>query len=570
MKQITARVSQRILNKVDRLFDGNPSTIFAELLQNSRRAGATRVDITIRHTDATTFVAFADDGQGIHNPWEMRNADPDKSFLTLGGSDWSDPTEANEDPAGMGVFSLCAASTSGVEIYSRAWSAQIPKEAFLGQTPVTIRDETPMRGTKVMFHLPRLLQAKLLLEGLILHGPTDCFIGGVRVPREDFLKKHILVKEIPDLGVRIGVTTYGCYDEHRAYNFFGLGLKTSGARRIAGLRCSVDVLNCRHIKLVHPARNAVVAGPDLLRLDRECDIAMFEAVKATGAHSLAFDEYQEARALGVDLPEADAKLQPWEPSDHAAALYIDTTAINPEGGMLVEVDDCGPAHSLWRAAACNPKALPRLFDPSCRMRGYSWYDRLQVLEDVDPLIDGAKTHWKWGVKKTAKGVEHVYLPTVQKSLGVRAHIRGRKKPVDLTTDILLPEGDQCSYWESHNWLVAAGHGFTRNRSPLQELLTAAYFDYNEDRDSDGQLEEFKTGRDTAITEELRGQKAALQNTLDEFLNSYKFGGTANVKAIRIAVVPPSPSEIAECKKRKVDRRYWPTPSFKSYITLCKK
>jgi len=46
VQTIQAHVSARILNKADRLFTNRLSQVFAELLQNARRAGASLVSVT--------------------------------------------------------------------------------------------------------------------------------------------------------------------------------------------------------------------------------------------------------------------------------------------------------------------------------------------------------------------------------------------------------------------------------------------------------------------------------------------------------------------------------------------
>ena len=153
---------------------------------------------------------------------------------------------------------------------------------------------------------------------------------------------------------------------------------------------------------------------------------------------------------------------------------------------------------------------------------------------------------------------------------MRVKIKGQEKPLDLPTEILLPRGDSSCCWEAPNWLVS--EAFDRKKcADLRGLLTAAYFDYNEDgNDWDSQLDEFRDERDTDITTKLLGEKEALQGLLDAFLNSYKFTDARLVAGIRVRIVPPPKKELAEAKKNKVERRYWPRPSFKSQITLCKK
>ncbi|MFA6716003.1 MAG: hypothetical protein WCS27_11550 [Victivallaceae bacterium] len=44
--EIQVRVdSSEVLNRVSRMFDGTPRSVLRELMQNARRAGATKIDI---------------------------------------------------------------------------------------------------------------------------------------------------------------------------------------------------------------------------------------------------------------------------------------------------------------------------------------------------------------------------------------------------------------------------------------------------------------------------------------------------------------------------------------------
>jgi Histidine kinase-, DNA gyrase B-, and HSP90-like ATPase len=98
---IRATISPTILSKADRLFRNDDAGVFAELLQNAHRAGASRVEILVEQTTDSkngSKVTFHDNGSGI---------DDFQSLLTLGGSDWSAEVRETEDPAGMGFFALC-------------------------------------------------------------------------------------------------------------------------------------------------------------------------------------------------------------------------------------------------------------------------------------------------------------------------------------------------------------------------------------------------------------------------------------------------------------------------------
>src|SRR5947208_2471512 len=93
MKTIQAKVNPRLLSKADRLFTGSLSGRIIEVLQNARRAGATRVEIT----NDGGLVTVRDNGRGISDFGKL---------LDLGSSGWDETLEASEDPAGVGLFCL--------------------------------------------------------------------------------------------------------------------------------------------------------------------------------------------------------------------------------------------------------------------------------------------------------------------------------------------------------------------------------------------------------------------------------------------------------------------------------
>ena len=84
MKTIKAKVNKKLLAKADRLFTGTLSGRITEILQNARRAGATRVEII----NSGGWVIIKDNGRGI---------DDFARLLDLGGSGWSEVTERSED-----------------------------------------------------------------------------------------------------------------------------------------------------------------------------------------------------------------------------------------------------------------------------------------------------------------------------------------------------------------------------------------------------------------------------------------------------------------------------------------
>jgi glucose-6-phosphate-specific signal transduction histidine kinase len=112
MTTIQAQVSQATLSKVSRLFNSSLTDCLNELLQNARRANATAVKITLSDDHQLTI---EDDGTGITQP---------QTLLTLGESDWSEETKQQEDPAGMGIFSL---ANRNVTVRSQDWQVHLQR-----------------------------------------------------------------------------------------------------------------------------------------------------------------------------------------------------------------------------------------------------------------------------------------------------------------------------------------------------------------------------------------------------------------------------------------------------------
>jgi len=81
----------RLISNLNAVFSSNTKVI-AELMQNARRAGATRIDIS----QSGDTVVIGDNGSGI-NSFE--------DVLTLARSGWDDEVMNNDAPYGMGFFS---------------------------------------------------------------------------------------------------------------------------------------------------------------------------------------------------------------------------------------------------------------------------------------------------------------------------------------------------------------------------------------------------------------------------------------------------------------------------------
>ena len=130
LSKLRARVSPHAISKVTRIFNGTLDDIFAELFQNARRAGATRVAVTAEHLDDACLITVDDDGAGIADPIDL---------VSLGQSDWPGECRSREDPAGMGFFSLAGldtvvSSTSAVGSFSLG----IAGDAWTGEADIDV------------------------------------------------------------------------------------------------------------------------------------------------------------------------------------------------------------------------------------------------------------------------------------------------------------------------------------------------------------------------------------------------------------------------------------------------
>ena len=135
MKKIKAKVNTRLLAKADRLFTGTVEGRVIEILQNARRAGATKVDIT----NESGAVTVRDNGRGIEDFGKL---------LDLGGSGWNEAFEQSEDPAGVGLLCLTGRQ---VTIRSGGKKVTIGKDGWLGRPVAVVDDSNAVDGTLLHF-----------------------------------------------------------------------------------------------------------------------------------------------------------------------------------------------------------------------------------------------------------------------------------------------------------------------------------------------------------------------------------------------------------------------------------
>jgi len=205
MKRIKARVNTRLLAKADRLFTGTVEGRVIEILQNARRASATKVEIT----NEAGVVTARDNGRGIEDFGKL---------LDLGGSGWDEAFEQSEDPAGVGLFCLGGRE---VTIRSRGRKVSIGKDGWLGKPVAVLDDEEAVEGTVVRFRDEPWTRQVV--------GPNAVFCGmevtvdGQDCEREPFVSDNAQLRS--ELGCRIEAKGLGqmgkWHDDWRRRHFVG-------------------------------------------------------------------------------------------------------------------------------------------------------------------------------------------------------------------------------------------------------------------------------------------------------------------------------------------------------------
>jgi hypothetical protein len=172
-------INPKLLEKARNFFNASLTDVLNELLQNARRAGATRVAIS--YDPASLTFTVADDGSGIFRHGVA---------IDLGGSGWDGATQASEDPAGCGLFSL-ASRTCTIESWGK--KIALDERKFCGQEDVAIERGAEIQGTRISFPLTEFeaRNYRSLAEACALYYPLPVLLDGEQLPRKDFLERAL-------------------------------------------------------------------------------------------------------------------------------------------------------------------------------------------------------------------------------------------------------------------------------------------------------------------------------------------------------------------------------------------
>lgn len=429
---ITARVHQGILAKADRLFRNDDASVWVELLQNARRAGASQVTVNVDEDQAgpnTCIVTIHDNGTGISDF---------QTLLSLGGSGWDGETQRNEDPAGMGFFALCR---SEVQVQSGNQSVNLLPAVFLGEQGAEVHEiSETVHGTRIRFtrnsSQPALISS---LRQVSEFCPLAVFLQGEQLPQHDFLD-GALCREVID-GIEVGfapsfTNEWSVYHD-KNWNFYGAriehpvtaidGYFPLSNKSPVSLYPRFNVLETSRVKLQLPDRRAIIENEFLKAFLRKVRAAAYRFFATQERHALSFKSWREAKNLGISLPESVALLYTWNAESADDAIeplfgYPERVVLNNCDGVMLVARDLPNEHTIEGALNSGASLPNRLYKEEPQFAGYAWYDSLPKITDSAVILDGTPyDEWRKPSQERPQGIELEL--TVQDSPGTSRTVR---------------------------------------------------------------------------------------------------------------------------------------------------
>jgi len=416
METIQAQVSTRLLSKASRLFTGTLEGRIIEILQNSRRAGATHVNII----NKDGFVTVCDNGGGIEDFSKL---------LSLGDSDWDNAMEKAEDPAGVGVFCLAPRKLT---ICSGNRKVCITEKAWTGEPVPILENSDSINGAILVFKDEPwkfdTVEKHAVFTGLAVT------VDGKKCSKESFYSETAV--GYASLGCRIEVRPKkalnkwherfrsGYYSKDILVNFHGQVIDFSYSPvSDEELTFLVDMTGePTGIRLMLPARTRLIENEAFEKLKTAIEVQAYRFIQKRGSHKLPFKEYKRAEELGINLPEA-------EPVFYVGLLAGDTPepieVSMPNNFPLkkcyrlskdcqdgCETDEAN-VHLLAATGKFKEPFVPVSISPS--YDGYSWTD-LSTIDKVEVAV---------GKQLGSEGVWNETLVAVD-SLRITVHTSDKK------------------------------------------------------------------------------------------------------------------------------------------------
>ena len=498
--RIRARFHDSAVSRVTRMYAATLADIFAETLQNARRAGATRVRVSLSGPEDRPTVTVADDGAGIADPGVL---------LSFGENGWDGERVAAEDAAGMGMLSLarrgCAVSSRPRSANGEpvaGWRVALLPRHFLGEAEAQVAPDAAApfpHGTAVAFEATEAEHADAVrraLEGAARHYPLPVLFvdapntpaGGEPIERRAFLDGALHAERWKGLVFGVFRDRWAGFGPNEPdLNFHGLTVpvRLPSVDAVTGARWTVgaDVADCPGLELVLPARKEAVETPFLAQVREAARRAVYRAMAADPDPRPAFEDRTRARGAGIDIAPPPAELRPWRPglADLDDWREPPKLASVDEDALVMAADPEPPEAQAFARAAKRAGMHDRLFEPDRRLEGYGWYDALPRIVDVHTEVsaDGRSVALDDYPLPERTGVPQ-RPDTVRMSLAVRP-AQGSGRTLELDADLAFA-GEVRSWVGEALPLVTATSAIEPHE--LAELMRAAFFSPSDDADAD--------------------------------------------------------------------------------------
>lgn len=523
---IATAVAPETITKVTRLFNNTAYDVVCELFQNARRAGAKDIAVTIIDAGDASYLQVVDDGHGIADP---------ASMVTLGRSGWSDDTRRAEDPAGMGVFSLAGRDVI-IRSYSQpdrqGWMAHIPALAWATSRPIAISPDSIPYGTSITIRMPEQWLATIERDvaAAALHLPVAVSLKDEQQPRKDWLSDAVHV-EVWN-GTRIGILNVSA-SQHSVkdptLNFHGVTIPchlphVQETDRGAHWVARVDIVNAPEIQLVLPARKEVVENDGIAALRRSVQCALYRAIAAQGTHRLSFEQWSEARDLGIILPEAEPYLFTWvaPAADNYRNYETGERSTDPAMVLMPEFDALIAQPAARAIAAHNPFGGP-LVEAKDAFKGYGWYDRLARVEALAfDVVQGDLAFTVSDEREPPADAEDGWVDAITLTASV-SHL-GTFVDVACDADVAFATTAPM-FFPAEEAPIFVRRGSGLSAMAVADLLESATFYASDDSDADSyntQQERFQRDAAERTIRLLEGGDAALEKRLRDLLSGYPY------------------------------------------------
>ena len=523
-QSIQASIHQDAINRVSQFFNATTSDILNELLQNARRSGASRVDITTQENRLT----LSDNGHGIKDP---------STILAFGQTAWDTQTELSERPAGMGLYALARCNLVTVRSKPEngdAWQVTLTPGHFVGKLSAPIErlplDRTP-KGTSVSFDRAQSDQSiEPEVQAAAKYYPLPVYFNNNRLDQSDFLQGAHHTQEWQ--GVRIGV--YGNHND--LMNFHGIIVRYPSLPKIETIgrrvwTTKVDVIECPRLELTLPARREVVETPFMQELRQACRRTIYQAM-TLHPEPVNVPKYMqdEAAAMGISLPDAAPKLEPWQPQRANSSYHGPNTEYRHVTDNTI---------ALARAAEQNG-AMDRLYKQNGGLAGYGWYDRLTKANKLRITVTDQEGNHELGeTQQDRKNPLHQRPDQIVLTLENTPENR-QGNPVEILTlpSDLAFENDQ--YDSVYDAMPLVTMDSTINVHELSDLMMEGFFDPSDDHEADSfntQESDTRLECDNTAISLLSSQHeatiATISHTVEQnLIYQIPEGMTATIRAVR--------------------------------------